>query len=71
MFNKSTPNKAAGNKSLAENVVNGAFNLMVKSAFKLPKNWICKKKDDESSSLMLLLRNLFANLGDINAERLS
>lgn len=27
MFNESIPNKIAGNKSLDENLVNGAFNL--------------------------------------------
>lgn len=44
MFNESIPNKIVGNKSLDENLVNGAFNLMAESAFRLFKNWIHKKK---------------------------
>lgn len=34
VFSKSTLNKAADNKSLNENVVNGAFNLMAQYTFK-------------------------------------
>lgn len=34
IVNKSTLNKAVGNKSLNENMVNGAFYLMAESTFK-------------------------------------
>jgi hypothetical protein len=43
VFIESIPNRRAGNKSLGENVVNGTFNVMAESSFKLFKNWFCTK----------------------------